>query len=522
MNMETSLDHSLESFFQKHLRDKRTVACAWGFGIFAVISYLYVMTNNLQNYDSIYALPKGYGSGVTSGRWFLSVLGQLMARRDWTYNIPFFNILFALIWLGIAAVLVVHILNIQHTGICFCIGAVTASFPAIGAAMFFTFTVQFYLFAILLGTAGVLLALRKRWYRIFSSLLFALSLGIYQAYYPFIAALFVLVLIREAMDPELSWQTVLKNAFLYLGLFVFGFVLYSLFSKVILAILGLQLTDYQGLDTMGKLELQAIPQMLRDIYSNFFLLCTRDYCSVSATTVVQRGILAGFVVSGLCLIAGWKSRPLMKNLELCVLLLLLPVAANGIIIMASSGYIYTLMVCGLLALYYLPLLMVDQLKPSVKAKKALASVICLVTFLVSLNYSYQNNGNYIALYYQNQKVENYYAVMLARAKSLEGYRDDMDIAFIGYDIFDKSIRDGWDETIFQYTGKDYHVTSAINAYSRPDFIYNYFGFEIRHITNEEALDNADVIAGMDYYPNSGSIKIIDNTVFIKCRPYSHD
>ena len=50
--------------------------------------HLYGLVNAVHNYDDILQLPKGYGAGVTLGRWFL-ILGDFCEKYlDLGYNNP--------------------------------------------------------------------------------------------------------------------------------------------------------------------------------------------------------------------------------------------------------------------------------------------------------------------------------------------------------------------------------------------------------------------------------------------------
>lgn len=505
-----------EGFVKKHLGTPQNIACTKGFSIFSVISYLYFVTNDLNNYDNIATLTHGYGTGVSSGRWFLQILGDWMQAMRLDFNLPFINALTALIFLCLAAFLVIRILHIENRLLCFGIGAITASFPTIAATMFFSYTVHYYCLGLLLSAAGVYLALNTKWFRIFASALFCLSLGIYQAYYPFAAMLFVLALIRETLDETVDWKAVVKNAFIYLALFALGYGLYMILSRYFLQVYGCVFNDYQGISSMGKLDLRQLPRMVKNVFKYYIRLYRMDYCSVSATYVIRFCIGLSFLCDILLVALDWKKRSLMKNLELCVLLLLLPVAANSIIIMVPQGGIYTIMVMGLIALYYLPILLVQNLRIPLKPKKALILLVCVTTLLASGDYAYQSNGNYRSLYYQNRKTENYFTVMLSQIRSTPGYREDMEIVFIGSSITDSSLNDNWQKYIFQYGGKSESAMSAINAYSRPDFFYQYFGYYVRNATAEELSVYASQIEEMNTYPNSGSIRIIGNIVFVNC------
>ncbi len=57
------------------LRDRRTPAqrrCL--FVLTALACYLYVLVGNINNYDNIVCTPEGYGTGLRSGRWMLTLL----------------------------------------------------------------------------------------------------------------------------------------------------------------------------------------------------------------------------------------------------------------------------------------------------------------------------------------------------------------------------------------------------------------------------------------------------------------
>ena len=46
------------------------------FVLTALACYLYVLVGNINNYDNIVCTPEGYGTGLRSGRWMLTLLGD--------------------------------------------------------------------------------------------------------------------------------------------------------------------------------------------------------------------------------------------------------------------------------------------------------------------------------------------------------------------------------------------------------------------------------------------------------------
>ena len=84
------------------LRDRRTQLSAAAFVLTALACYLYVLVGNINNYDNIVCTPEGYGTGLRSGRWMLTLLGDTVGHAMGNFNLPLFNGLLGLVFLGLA------------------------------------------------------------------------------------------------------------------------------------------------------------------------------------------------------------------------------------------------------------------------------------------------------------------------------------------------------------------------------------------------------------------------------------
>jgi len=90
----------------------------------------------------------------------------------------------------------------------------------------------------------------------------------------------------------------------------------------------------------------------------------------------------------------------------------------------------------------------------------------------------------------------------------------MDIYFIGEEIDDITFSNSrWEYTPFNYGGN----SSPLNFYSRKDTIANYLGYSFIQIENSDEIykNYKDEIEKMDLYPNYGSIKVLENKVFVR-------
>ena len=145
------------------LRDRRTQLSAAAFVLTALACYLYVLVGNINNYDNIVCTPEGYGTGLRSGRWMLTLLGDTVGHAMGNFNLPLFNGLLGLVFLGLACQFLWRALHLQKPWQCAVLTAITAAWPAAASAMLFSFTVHYYLFAVLLAAVAVWMTDRSGW-----------------------------------------------------------------------------------------------------------------------------------------------------------------------------------------------------------------------------------------------------------------------------------------------------------------------------------------------------------------------
>lgn len=499
------------------LRSPQTRMCLLATAIFGALSYLYLFVNNINNNDMIVCLPEGYGTGLTSGRWALYLLGEV-TRRVWgCYNVPVFNGVIALLLLAFTSAVLVRVLELKSRWLCFALAAITAVFAPIGALMFFQFTAHYYAFALALTAVAAYLLKQRHWAAFLGGvLLAAFSLGIYQAYLPFLAAVLLLTLIGSCLQRGTSAKEVFLDALRMLAALALSFLLYWLILKGLLALRHEALSDYQGINQMGRLR--DLPKQIWNTYLRFFRLPFDDLAAVNATRLVRVAMALLFLFSVAALPLFWRERKVGKIALVCLFLLLLPLAANAIILLSGGSAIYTRMCFGLIAVFYLPLLTAQRLTfRRATWKKAAVIAVSLLVLLSATNYVWQNNGNYQAAYYANRKTENYFTAMFARIRSLDGYRSDMDIVLVGDRITDEKIYDNYYGTPFRYSAF-IGAPAQINEYSRMSFLANYYGISVRRASADELERYADDFAALTGYPDDGCMAILDDTVYVVLEP----
>lgn len=494
--------------------------------IFAILAHLFALTNIIHNHDSVFELPKGYGTGIISGRWLLAILGKIAGKFWGNYNLPFYNNVLSICILVIAACIIVLIFNIQRPILCVLIGGILIVAPPITSMFFYSFTSPYYSLAILLAVAAVWLTDKYRLGFVPGALLCACSLGIYQAYLPVTIALFVLLLIQKTLTQGSKITVIFQKGLLFIGTLILSLFIYFIILKIGLKIQQTSLLAYQNINEMGKINIHELPSIIKNAYSRFISIPFNDYYGISCTLVLKMSILILGCISIILviLLLLWQKRNLTTIFSCLILCAVFPLAANSIMLMAPHSSIYTLMVYGSVTIYLFPIIAIDlaskELFHSIsnKPKRLFLQIteagVILFLSITIWNYIYLSNGNYTAMYYTTQQTNNYLNSLVTQIRMADGYEPSMEWAFIGENISDPLHGNPWDNT-FNYGG---NFNSLINVYSRNSFLHNYTGLYPLPLVNDEILSalNADpVIQSMPCYPADGSIQIYQDVVVIK-------
>lgn len=137
---------------------------------------VFALTNVLHNHDNIAVYLSGYGTGLTSGRWFLTLLGDCIGKIWGNYNIPFFNGLLSIFLLSLSACFIVDLFEIKSKVLSGMVGALFLCYPTVTSTMLYRFTIGYYAFAVLMMVFAVWIADKMRWIGIILGGFYALFL----------------------------------------------------------------------------------------------------------------------------------------------------------------------------------------------------------------------------------------------------------------------------------------------------------------------------------------------------------
>lgn len=492
-----------------------------------VVTHGFGLVTFLHNNDDIGQQPYGYGTGITSGRWLLTILGDFMQNNGFGYNLPLVNGLLFLALIAMSAAVAVSVLRVRSRCSAALMGMLFVVFPAVAGTMFFRYTVVYYGISLLLAVIAVWVLEKYRFGLIPAAVCMACSMGIYQAYIPMAIALFVLLLIRGILEEKLDFWAVVRRGLYYCGALVAGLAVYYLALKGCLWLYATELSDYNGVNSMGKLSLAALPGLVKEALYSPLMLPVKNYCALADMRWIRMSYLAIYGISaGLAayLLIRRVKKPLMMVLT-AVLFVLLLVAVNFIVIMCPDGWVYTLMVFPFVLLGCIPLVLWEcvgeedllQRWAGGAVKKLIAAVLCLLVFC----YGYDTNVNYTSSYFANRQTENYLNALVVQVRMTEGFDTEKEWAFLGQ-IEDPLLRTPWQYEV--YFGGNEPAFMLVNRETRLYWVWHYFGYAIPVASEEKAeqLWSSEEVSRMPCWPDMGSIKAVGDTMVIKFQEYGQE
>ena len=117
-----------------------------------LLTHAFALIHLLHNYDNILQQPKGYGAGITSGRWLLEILGDFNdAFVELNFNLSTMNGLGFLLFVALSTALIVDFLKIRNPVSAALAGVLMATFPTVCATLVFRYTAPYYGLSLLLS-----------------------------------------------------------------------------------------------------------------------------------------------------------------------------------------------------------------------------------------------------------------------------------------------------------------------------------------------------------------------------------
>ena len=469
-----------------------------------MLAHGYAFANKLVNHDEIESLF-GKGATVTSGRWGLELVKVLFP--DW--SMPWLYGLLSLVMMAAAICLMLDFLELRSPALRLLSAAIVISFPTMTGIFCFMFTSSAYAWAFLLAVLSVAVFRRGSKGRMALSLvLLVLALGVYQAFIAVTACLFLLRMLRDALDAERPVRDIVLDGVRALALMAASIAVYYAVTLLVFRFTGAGFNGYVTENVGGGTGLLRRVRMAYDAF--FYVFSFRNFYLVPTEFSRYLHIVLGvLLLLGLGAVAAEKKSALHAAV-LLVLTLLLPLGVCCMFLIMSPQSIHTLVLYSFTAFYLLTALLIERL--SGRAGQAAGALLSLMLALVvAVNVGFANM-TYLKLQLQYDNAYAFYTALSAQIVQTEGFDESCRVAFIGRQ--DNLLHEfpELDTELLQGPGRD-----LVNIYSRENFLRYYLGFELPFASGEETerLAQDPRVLAMAEYPYDGSVRKIDDFIVVR-------
>lgn len=488
--------------------------------IVGLIAHAYCFFNYLPTWDSIIN-TQTVGATFSSGRWLLKYAGMIFSD----YSLSWINGIVSLLFIGLSVIMLAEVFDIKNSIYRSLVAALFVTFPAVTSTFTFIFTADCYMMAFFLVTSAVYVCHKyTKWGFVPAMILLACSIGIYQAYLSvFLVAVTILIIFDTSLS-DIKFSELVKKYYKYIIAFIGGFVLYEVTLKLFLAVKGIELSSYQGINDTGVLPPK---EMIRAFAVNILNLL--NLYGIDLFDLNGRSIKIG-LYSVICLLLLLAMLVLTITVIIKKQLYKKPAKIFLLIFEFFAMFIfafvlrYTTVNIGYSAImemsvclfYIIQIVFLLRLPSDSKASKVIKS-ITLTAFCILIVYnSVSSNVNY---FYMHLRYERSYAtaqnVINDIRESVNFDSQKNKVAVIGADY--KTSENTWNDTLPTIRGSEDADTVLISQNHYIKFWHYFLGIDVNEASESEAneISKTDEFKNMPSYPNKGYIKEINGIIVAK-------
>ena len=287
--------------------------------VIGLLVHLYKFTNNFPNHDALYNYYSNQNM-VGSGRWFLMIACGFSSYFD----LPWITGLFAVLYAALTAVIIVIVFEIENPCTIIISSGLLVSFPAVTETMFFEYTADGYMMAMLFSCLAVLLSrieiMDNRWCVMLSAVLICLSCAIYQAYVSFALVMAICYFVMELLQNRYERKAYVKWIGIQACVYAVGLVLYYICWIIAMRLQECKPTSYLGIAEIGQINLDTMFSAAKKaIVSLYFFLFEHDFVEHGFTLYGFLSFLSVLLLVIGLIIAVRKSRIYKRSFELILL-----------------------------------------------------------------------------------------------------------------------------------------------------------------------------------------------------------
>ena len=488
----------------------------------AVISgfavHLYVFTNKFTNHDDM-GQSFFLSYGTASGRWLLPAA----ARLDGDFSAPWLIGVLSILCLACAACLTVSLLRVRSPLGCILTAALMVSFPAVTSTFSYMFSADTYFLCLVLAVSGAYAAVNWGWWgSLLCAVCITLSLGIYQCYFQVAAVLMVGALLFEVLDGKSTFKALLLKGLRLVGTLAAGLIAYLIVVNITTQ--DVPLTNYQGLDQMGKIALGDLPGLIWKSYLEYYHMFLQDKFWIHFRFLPVLFLLAGVgsVALAVMLLRHLRLGP-ARTVMAVGLAVIYPLAGNLIFIMAPGGLMLIHMLYGMVYILLLPIAALEYAAPVLREKgprlvhRAVSWVVFLSMALTVHSYAVTDNNAYFRADLWMRQSTAYSNRLLERVESCDGYRPELPVVLVGSQVRDSLLTPTPElDKATRVTGY-FGLVDFRTYWTYSDFLRMYLGFTGPVFTGGTAqaqeVAAMEEVQAMPLYPQTGSVKLVQYGIY---------
>lgn len=516
-------ENFFKNFYNKiNINTKKIFLCSI---IMATLTHIYFFMHKYANKDALSFVGR-VTSRIHSGRWF--------GGYTVYYFIPIFTGIVSILSLAIVVMLIISIFNVKEVLWGVVIAGLIVTFPTLSHSFAYFHMGLTYTNALLGAVLAVWLTKKYKYGFLLGAISLMLSLANYQSYICVSMVLSLIVIIMYFMDNSFTIKQSLIEILKYFLMGVLGFAFYRIGLEIMLNKYNVKLGSYKGMDSMGVIELNKIPMLLKKTYSRFFEFFTDNTFFTAPKYVgIMYGIVIFIIFCILVFIIVDKKLNIYRVSLICSFILLSPICFNFIDFGAPETTSNTLNVYAVVFVYIFPIILMERFIDFNKYKSILLYItnwgLMISTTVIILYYFWLTNLYYLKVetaYKHTIAIDNR---ILSRIESMEEF--DINMPFVvlsnpGDIVYGKST---YQEAVemFPYIISDPGISGIfIDGFGASTYedatlrvvnlIKNNFGVELK-MANNEQIDS--VLMSKEYkkmgvWPSPDSVAVINGVMVV--------
>lgn len=464
---------------------------------------------------------------MTLGRWGI----ELIQRGNFYVALPTISTISCILVIALSAVFIVDLFELKNKLYIFLTSALFAVTPTLTVTLLYIYTAFAYCTNLLISILVIWFIYKfshKKIGLVIATLLFALSLSIYQSYAGVTVGLCVMMAIMSLIKNDKKIRNIFLEILKTICVVIIGGLLYYGLTTILLKINNISLSTYKGLNSFSiKDILLGLGTTIPNCYNDFMKFFFKD--TIVYNINYRREIFYGifFIIAGTLTIISCfnikedsKKIKIIRSILVIIFVLILPIALNIIDILVVQNEIYALTAMQMILVVPLSFAIFENINKC-NIMKWIAVLSC---FYVVFTYYIADNASYAALKIRYNQAYGIMSRVIDRIESTPGYNKDFPVCIAGMigddnypqvsSLIGYSVGSVFKNPVFH--GSYYGLRDTTHQ-----FIKIFFGkdYKIAHDALYELVLNDEHFKELENFPNENCSAVIADTMVIRISDY---